>query len=189
MITQKQLEIFRSYPVIAAVRTPSDFEKALESKVNVFFMVGGDFFKAKEQIKKVKDKGGLLLLHMDLIEGIGRDHGGICFAVEHGGIDGIISTKSQIIKIAAKENLITVHRIFLMDNQALESGYNLFKASKPDIIELTPGLIPRVVRKVSGDFKQPVITSGLITKESDVKTMIQAGAMNIVCSCQNIWSL
>ncbi|MEG0377432.1 MAG: glycerol-3-phosphate responsive antiterminator [Eubacterium sp.] len=107
MITHKQLEVFCSYPVIAAVRTPEDFEKALASKVNVFFMVGGDFFKAKEQIKKLKDKGCLLLLHMDLIEGIGRDHGGICFAVEHGGIDGIISTKSQMIKIAAKDQMRT----------------------------------------------------------------------------------
>lgn len=189
MITKEQMKTFKAYPVIAAVRTPENFRQALDSKVRVLFMVGGDYFKAENLIKEFKEQNGLVFLHMDLIEGIGRDIGGIRHAVERTGIDGVISTKSHILKLAAKENLITVHRIFLMDNQALESGINLFKASKPDIIELTPGLIPRIVRKVSSEFEQPVITSGLVSKPSDVKTMIQAGAMNIVCSCEALWSL
>ncbi|MEG1620050.1 MAG: glycerol-3-phosphate responsive antiterminator [Eubacterium sp.] len=189
MIKKEQMKIFREYPVIAAVRTPENFKRALESKVRVIFMVGGDYFKVEDLIKEMKSRNMMVLLHMDLIEGIGKDIGGIHYAMEHGHIDGVISTKSHMIKLAAKEDLITVHRVFLMDNQGLESGMNLVKASRPDIIELTPGLIPRIVRKVNNTYEQPVITSGLISRVSDVETMTRAGAVNIVCSCQELWGI
>lgn len=189
MITLQQLDIFKKYPVIAAVRTPEDIEKALLSKVNILFMVGGDFFQAEYLIKKFKRKDTLVFLHMDLIEGIGKDLGGIRYAVRSTGIDGVISTKSHMIKTASKEGLITVHRIFLMDNQAFESGIKMFQESKSDIIELTPGLMPRIVRQVNHSFKPPVITSGLIAKPNDVTTMLNAGAMNIVCTRKELWNL
>lgn len=189
MISKQKFSIFKEYPVIAGVRTQDDYASALDSSVRIIFMVGGDVFKVQKEMKIHKDKGGLLFLHMDLIEGIGKDHGGINFAKEHFGIDGIISTKNNVLKIGKEENLITVHRIFLMDFQALNSGMNLIKLSKPDFIELTPGVIPRIVKKVSTENSQPVITSGLISSEEDVKTMIRAGALNIVCSCRKIWNM
>jgi glycerol uptake operon antiterminator len=188
-VNNKKLLKFKEYPVIAAVRTKEDYCSALTSKVKVMFMVGGDVFKVKEEMKAHKAKDGLLFLHMDLIEGIGKDLGGINFAKENFGIDGIISTKNHILKIGKQENLITVHRIFLMDFQALNSGMHLIKSSNPDFIELTPGVIPRVVNKVSRECSQPVISSGLISSEEDVRMMIRSGASNIVCSCKKIWNM
>jgi glycerol uptake operon antiterminator len=189
MISKQILSKFKEYPVIAGVRTQEDYASALDSRVKIIFMVGGDVFKVQKEMSILKDKGGLLFLHMDLIEGIGKDPGGIHFAKEQFGIDGIISTKTNILKIAKEEKLITVHRIFLMDFQALNSGMNLIKLSHPDFIELTPGVIPRVVKKVSKENSQPVITSGLISSEEDVRTMIRSGASNIVCSCRKIWNM
>lgn len=189
MIKKENLVKFKEYPVIAAVRTQEDYASALESKVKVIFMVGGDVFKVKREMKALKEKNRLLFLHMDLIEGIGKNAGGIEYAIENFGIDGIISTKNQILKIGKLENIMTVHRIFLMDFQALNSGMNLIKTSKPDFIELTPGVIPKIVKKVKVDCTQPIITSGLISSGEDVKMMIRAGASNIVCSCRELWQL
>ena len=41
MITTAIRKKFMEYPVIAAVRTPEDFEAAFHSKVKIIFMVGG----------------------------------------------------------------------------------------------------------------------------------------------------
>ncbi|MGL4606292.1 MAG: glycerol-3-phosphate responsive antiterminator [Eubacteriaceae bacterium] len=189
MIKKEDFKKFKEYPVIAAVRTREDYFCAINSKVKVIFMVGGDVFKVKKEIDLVKQDKRLLFFHMDLVEGIGKDHSGIHYAVENFGIDGIISTKNQMIKIGKQENITTVHRIFLMDFLALNSGMNLVGISKPDFVELTPGVIPKVVRKVKNELGQPIIASGLISSEEDVKTMIRSGANNIVCSCKDLWSL
>lgn len=189
MITQSAQTKFEQYPVIAAVRTPEDFHCALESKMAVVFMVGGDVFKVRDEIARVKASNRLIFFHMDLVEGIGKDGSGIHFAKEEFGIDGIQSTKAHLLKLAKHENLMTCHRIFLMDFQALESGMHMLKQSQPDFVELTPGIVPRIVRKVNLEFKQPVISSGLVSREKDIKVLKEAGAHNIVCSNRKLWSL
>lgn len=189
MIIKEKFKKFKEYPVIAAVRTQDDYASALKSKVKVIAMVGGDVFKVQKEMKMHKDKGGLLFLHMDLIQGIGKDPGGIHFAKESFGIDGIMSTRPNILSIGKKEKLITIHRVFLMDFQAFNSGISLIRKSKPDFIELTPGVIPQIVKKVSSEFSQPILASGLISNEEEVKTMIKAGATNIGCSCRKLWQI
>ncbi|SDY43635.1 glycerol-3-phosphate responsive antiterminator [Eubacterium barkeri] len=189
MITQDAREKFKQYPVIAAARTPEDFRCALESRVRVVFMVGGDVFKVKNEIKAIKASGRLIFFHMDLVAGIGKDGSGIRFAKEAFEIDGIQSTKTHMLKLAKQEKLMTSHRIFLMDYQALQSGLHMIKESQPDFIELTPGIVPRIVRKVSDDFDQPIISSGLVSRAADVKILQEAGAQNIVCSARDLWFL
>lgn len=189
MLTQSVRRKFQEYPVIAAVRTPEDFEKALDSKVRILAMVGGDVFKAKPQILKAKKKGCLVFFHIDLVEGIGKDASGIHFAKEEFGIDGVQSTRTHILKLARHERLITIHRLFVNDFQGLKSGMTLVESSNPDFVELTPGIIPRIIRKVTNEQQRPVIASGLVATENDVKVLLEAGASNIVCSSQNLWTL
>ncbi|MGI6152101.1 MAG: glycerol-3-phosphate responsive antiterminator [Christensenellales bacterium] len=189
MISQRARKIFEEYPIIAAVRTPEDFECALESKVKVFFMVGGDVFKARKQIGELKARGDLLFFHMDLIEGLGKDPSGIRHAKEEFGVDGVQSTKPHILKIAKHEKLITVHRLFVTDFQSLQSGLNLAKMSKPDFLELTPGIIPKIVKMVKAEQSLPIISSGLVSTIEDVKDLISAGTSNICCSTRTLWNI
>ena len=57
MITTAIRKKFMEYPVIAAVRTPEDFEAAFHSKVKIIFMVGGDVFKCRKKIQEAKEQG------------------------------------------------------------------------------------------------------------------------------------
>ncbi|MEG0377889.1 MAG: glycerol-3-phosphate responsive antiterminator [Eubacterium sp.] len=187
MISKKQLEIFRSYPVIASVRSAEDCERALDSKVKVLFMVGGDYFKQATYIKPLHEKGGLMLIYLDLIGGIGKNADGIDYAIHHDHIDGILSAKGHIVKMAENANLIAVSRIFMTDKLALLNGLKLADDLSPDFIELTPGLMPRLVKSVHNQTGIPIITSGFISKPSDVKTMLAAGAVNIASSTSELW--
>ncbi len=189
MISHRARRKFEEYPVIAAVRTPEDFESALESKVKIFFMVGGDVFRVRKQIGEIKARGDIIFFHMDLVEGIGKDASGIRFAKEEFGIEGVQSTKTHILKMAKHEKLITVHRLFVTDFQSLQSGLNLAKISNPDFLELTPGILPRIVKMVKSEQTLPIISSGLVSTAEDVSTLIAAGASNIVCSTRELWTI
>ena len=158
MITTAIRKKFMEYPVIAAVRTPEDFEAAFHSKVKIIFMVGGDVFKCRKKIQEAK------------------------------GISGVQSTRVHILKLAKQEKLVTVHRLFVTDFQALQSGLKLVHTSNPDFVELTPGILHPIVKKVSKEIPYPVISSGLIAGKDEVEKLLEEGASNIVCSDQKLWS-
>ncbi len=178
---------FRAYPVIAAVRTAETFEKALNSDVRVISIVGGDFFQMTENMLRAKEEKKTVLLHMDLIEGIGKDKSGMKFAKDNYGIAGVHSTRGHILKLAAEENLITIQRLFITDFQSITSGLTMVKSSRPDFVEITPAIIPRIIRKIKNEQKRLIIASGLVESAKDVQILQRAGATNVVCSKQALW--
>lgn len=151
-------------------------------------MVGGDVFKCRKKIQEAKEQGMVVFFHMDLVEGIGKDASGIHFAKETLGISGVQSTRVHILKLAKQEKLVTVHRLFVTDFQALQSGLKLVHTSNPDFVELTPGILHPIVKKVSKEIPYPVISSGLIAGKDEVEKLLEEGASNIVCSDQKLWS-
>lgn len=189
MKKQLHYENLNYFPVIAAVRTPDAFKRALESAVKVISVVGGDFFQLAPCMEQAAREEKTVFLHMDLIEGIGRDAGGIRFAREQYAVAGIHSTKSHMIKLAKEENMITIHRLFITDFQSIESGLNMIRSSRPDYVEIAPGTLPRIVRKFRQEQKSPVISSGLIENEKDLEILTRAGASNFVCSKEGLWNL
>ena len=104
------------------------------------------------------------------------------------GISGVQSTRVHILKLAKQEKLVTVHRLFVTDFQALQSGLKLVHTSNPDFVELTPGILHPIVKKVSKEIPYPVISSGLIAGKDEVEKLLEEGASNIVCSDQKLWS-
>ena len=110
------------------------------------------------------------------------------FCKETLGISGVQSTRVHILKLAKQEKLVTVHRLFVTDFQALQSGLKLVHTSNPDFVELTPGILHPIVKKVSKEIPYPVISSGLIAGKDEVEKLLEEGASNIVCSDQKLWS-
>lgn len=187
MFAELHYDNFRAYPVIAAVRSAEDFEKALNSDVRVISIVGGDFFQMTENMIRAREEKKTLLLHMDLIEGIGKDKSGMKFAKDNYGIAGVHSTKGHILKLASEEKLITIQRLFITDFQSITSGLTMTKASRPDFVEITPAIIPRIIRKIRNEQKRLIIASGLVESAKDVQVLQRAGATNVVCSKQALW--
>ena len=97
--------------VIAAVRTDAEFDKALLSDVEAVFDLSPDLMTISKKVKKAHNEGKKLFIHMDLATGIGKDKSGLVFA-RHIGVDGIISTRGIIIKLARELELFTVQRFF-----------------------------------------------------------------------------
>ena len=171
-------------PIIAAVREKY-LGAALESPSNVIFLLGGNILTIKENIEKAHNAGKLLFIHIDLAEGIGKDRIGIEYLAEL-GIDGIISTRTNLIKAACEMGLYTVQRFFALDSQGVDSIGDMLNSSKPDIIEIMPGVIGKIIEKFSsGDI--PVIAGGLIETKQEVTNALNLGAFAVSTGKKELW--
>lgn len=137
-------------PVIAAIRDFGDISIALKKKVEIIFLLVGGILDLMEIRKKIKS-GPLLFSHLDLIEGIGKDREGMRFLSQKAIVDGILTTRSYLIKCARKEGLFAIQRLFILDSEALRTGLGVIKNSRPDAIEILPGIIlPKLENDLGG---------------------------------------
>lgn len=103
----------------------------------------------KSWCRRLKEAGKLVLVHMDLLGGIGRDPQAVEYLAQAVQPDGIISTRSQLIRAAKERGLLTVQRFFLLDSQSVTMAAETAASARPDMVEVMPGICPRVIRRLS----------------------------------------
>jgi glycerol uptake operon antiterminator len=184
----KFLEALRESPVIAAVRDMEDLGYALEKKIRVIFLLAGDIFNLIDIERSMHTEGHLFLLHLDLIRGIARDQVGIAYLKQCFPIDGIISTHANIIHYARKQQLIALQRLFIVDSESLKSGARLVHSSKPDSVEILPGIILPFIRESLEQLDlPPIVAGGLIKTRQEVERILAAGAVAVSTSRRELW--
>ena len=78
-------------------------------------------------------------------------------------------------------------RQFVLDSLALDNIEKLRAACNPDLIELVPGLMPKIIRQVHSLHRTPLIAGGLIRDKEDTVSALSAGAVSISTSCEEAW--
>ena len=58
-----------------------------------------------------------------------------------------------------------------------------------DIIEILPGVMPKVVKKLAQFTREPIIAGGLIADKEDIIQVLQAGAAGISSTAEETWFL
>lgn len=184
------VEKLKKRPIIAGIREIKDISVALEKGVMVIFLLVGDIFDLIRTREKVKSCGALLFSHIDLMKGVARDKAGIRFLSQRTGIDGIITTHINLIQFAKKEKLITVQRMFVLDSEALKTGVRAAYDCKPDAVEILPGIIlPSLKESIAHLNLPPIIAGGLIKTETDVKKILESGALAVSTSRRELWGI
>lgn len=174
-------------PIIAAVRDVRDLEESLQSRVSAIFLLSGTLLNIKQLVLQCKGKK-YVFLHMDLIEGLANDIWAMRYLAEVVKPDGIISTRSNVIKYGKELGLYTIQRYFCMDSLALHTGIKAIKQADPDAVELLPGIIPRVVEYMASQVQKPIITGGMISSKADVIEALKRKAVAISTSCKELWN-
>ena len=171
-------------PIVAAVGDDK-WADALEAPVQVLVYLSANLLTVEEHIRQAHAAGRYVLVHLDLAEGIGRDRTGIAWLAKIGA-DGIISTRAQLIQIAKEQGLLTVQRFFLLDSKGLESIDDMLRHTKPDFMELMPGVIGKSIRRF-GNGSTPVIAGGLIETKSEVTDALGCGATAVSTGKKDLW--
>lgn len=180
--------VLKNKPIITSLVAEEDLEELIKTTSNIAFILTGNIFSLKNVSDRLKEAGKLIFVHIDLMEGIGKDKWGIQYLAEEIGIDGVVTTRSNIIIAAKHYGLITIQRLFVFDSVSLDKGINVIKSSQPDAIEVLPGMvIPRVIKKIHKEVDVQVIAGGLIIDLQDVQTALESGAIGISTSTKELW--
>jgi len=175
-------------PVIAAVRGQAELARAVRSSARVVFLLGGDLFVLPSWVQAVREAGKIPFVHVDLVEGIGRDVAGVHVISRMVKPSGVISTRAPLLRAAADEELLTVLRIFLVDSSSMETGARMVKMAAPSLVEIMPGVATRAIARIRERIETPIIAGGMISDAADVSLARQSGALAVSTSCERLWA-
>lgn len=175
-------ELLRETPVILAVKSMEGLEKSLAGKEKIVFVLFGEILTIPGIIARLKESGKTVLTHLDLVEGLSSRDAAVDFLVENTKTDGILSTRASLLKYAKSRGLLTIQRFFVLDSMALINIEKQFPLDYADAVEILPGLMPKVIRKIAGLVHKPIIAGGLISDPEDVRNALGAGAVAVSSS-------
>lgn len=176
--------------VIPACRNEEEFACALQQDQSPSLIIlFGDINSLPELLRRSDEAGKLLLLHLDLMGGIGRDRAGIQFLAQL-GIKGLITTKPQLGKMARQEGMRVIQRMFLVDSESLKTGISLLKGFRPDAVEALPASTPAsVLCELKAATDVPILVGGLVRSASDVTQALANGAFAVSTSRRDLWNM
>ena len=131
MKKQELLNRLELCPIIAAVQDTA-FEAALDSPAEVIFCLKSSLLTVAEQVRAAHAAGKCIFVHLDLAEGIGKDKVGIAYLASIGA-DGVISTRTQLVRQAKECGLVAVQRFFALDSKGKFTVIPSLKVPKEDI--------------------------------------------------------
>ena len=182
-------EAIENTPIIPAVKDEESLEVCLKSDSSVIFILFGDICSIADIVERIKEKGKLAMVHMDLIAGLGSKEVSVDYIKKRTRADGIITTKPILVKRAKELGLAAMLRFFIIDSMALANLSRQTREARPDCIEVLPGVMPKVIRKITKENKIPLIAGGLISDKEDVCNALDAGAVAVSSTNTKIWFL
>ena len=187
---RKFFDLLEDSPVVAAVKDGEGLSACCSrEEIRVVFILYGDILSIPEIVRTVKAAGKLAMVHVDLIAGLSGKEVAVDFIKSNTDADGIISTKPTLVKRARELGLLAVQRIFLLDSMALRNVERHFSPDAADLIEVLPGLMPKIIRKICTSTGKPVIAGGLISDKEDVTGALGAGAMAVSSTNPAVWNM
>ncbi len=186
-MTAKQLTArLECNPVIAAVHE-NGFDAALASPAEVIFCLKTNILKIADHVRAAHEANKAIFIHIDLADGVGRDRAGLAYLATL-GVDGIISTRTQLVRQARDLGLLSVQRFFALDSQGLDSISETLAGASPDLAEIMPGVIGKVIARFVGG-EVPVIAGGLIETKKEVLSALEHGALAVSTGKQELWDI
>ena len=173
---QRFYDALQDCPIIAAVRDEAGLDACLASDVRMVFTLFGDVCSIPTIVVRIR------------VTGLASKEVAVDFIRQSTRADGVISTHTNLIQYAKSLGLFTVLRAFLIDSIALD---NLVASGRirPDALDILPGLMPPMIRRVREQTGLPVLTGGLITQKAEILQALEAGALAISTTDPAVWSM
>ena len=192
-MNQEFYDAVEANPVIAAVKSDAGLQAAVEmEEIQVIFVLYGDVCTIPEILERIKAPGKKAMVHIDLIAGLSAKEISVEFIARQTRADGIITTKPALVRRAKELGIFAVLRFFVIDSLALKNIENLEMqcgTSRPDFIEVLPGVMPKVLGRIAKVSRIPMIAGGLITEKEDVIAALSVGAIAVSSTNQDVWKL
>lgn len=183
-------KIMENNPIIAAIKDDTGLESCcMLEEIKAVFILYGNICNIDKIVKRIKKADKIAIVHIDLINGLANKEISVDFIKKYTLADGVISTKPNIIKRAKEIGLVSIFRYFILDSMALDNLMQQNKIVNPDLIEILPGNMPKVIKSLSSDIKIPIIAGGLINDKDDVLAALSSGAFCVSTTNNKVWKM
>lgn len=188
-MTGNVLGAIEQNPIIAAVKNSEGLEHVLTRDNRVVFLLYGDLCSLPGLVERIHQAGKLAIVHTDLITGLAAKEVAVDYVAFAGKADGIISTRPSFIRRGRELGLFTILRFFVFDSLSLENVRPAAAAAQPDMVEILPGIMPKVISRIAAATRIPLICGGLIMDKGDVMEALSAGALAVSSTSESVWQL
>ena len=189
MKTLEFLSLLEQNPIISAVKNDGELRHALQSDCGAIILLFGNALNVGELVSAVKEAGKACVVHVDLVEGLSQSTVAVDFLLKSTQADGVISARPQLVRHARQQGMLSIQRFFIIDSKALDSAKRQLPACDADIVEILPGVMPKIIAELARCCKKPIIASGLIRDKEDVLSAICAGAVAVSSTNGDVWYL
>ena len=179
---------FDESPIIAAVKTAEELTRAIDSDVETVFLLHATLSTLSRRIELARRAGKRLFIHMDLVEGLSKDAAGVEFLASMKP-DGLISTRSGCIHAAREAGITCIQRFFMVDSRSVSTALESIRQTRPDMIELLPGIAYKTITRMAAETDVPVIAGGLIETKEEIFKALSAGAAAISTGARELWKM
>ncbi len=187
MKKEELLGLLEDTPVIAAVKSMEGLEKCLACGSKVVFILFGDIINIADIVARIKDAGKAAFVHLDLVGGLSAKEIAVDFLIKNTRADGVISTKQPLVRYAKSRGLLTVQRFFVLDSMALSNVQKHMNLECVDLVEILPGVMPKIIKELAAEAKTPIVAGGLIRDKEDIVMALGAGAIAISSTDSAVW--
>lgn len=187
---QRFYDMIEANPVIAAVKNNEGLEECCKlEEIKVIFILYGSICNIGTIVKRIKEADKIAMVHVDLISGLASKEIAVNFIRYNTEADGVITTKPLLIKRAKELGMHTILRVFVLDSMAYQNIEKEITMVRPDIIEILPGLMPKVIHRIAQNIRIPLIAGGLISEKEDVMAALNAGAISVSTTNPSVWEM
>ena len=177
---------FEIYPIIAAVRSTHDFDVAIHSNVQAVFLLNTNLSQVLSFCQKAHENQKLLFVHVDFVNGLSNDAHGVKYLASL-GVDGIISTRSNVISAASECGILSVQRFFMIDSRSVDTALEALSNSRASMVEIMPGIAYKAIAKIQDHVSIPIIAGGLVNKKEECFKALNEGASMISTGTHELW--
>jgi glycerol uptake operon antiterminator len=180
-------DILLLHPVIASIKDDDGLRAVVNAPSPVVFVLFGSVMTIQGIVATLKKAGKTVFVDVDLLDGFSAKAITVDFLNAHTDAEGILSSKTIMIKAAKAAGLLAIHRLFLIDSFSYNNVGKQISLSQPDAIMILPGCMPRVIRWVKAETDLPLVAGGLVCDKDDVVGALGAGAVAIASSNRGVW--
>ena len=128
-------DVLSLHPVIASIKDEHDLREVLGVNCPVVFVLFGSVITIPAIVATLKDAGRTVFVDVDLVDGFSNKPVVVDFLKKYTRADGVLSSKSIMVKTAKAAGFLAIHRLFLVDSFSYRNVPKQVKLSTADAIE------------------------------------------------------